>query len=132
MSFAVIISECNFLLILIQNQACLIIECLYIYKLLTTTFGIRALSIWWMPKYMPRVSVMETNIIKKNTVSLNYPMLTKSMAWSLNMKVFTESHGVRTTVESKNPKAGIKERTYNIALASIYQRIPEDVLLSIQ
>lgn len=51
--------------------------------------------------------------------------------WALKMKVFMQAHGVWKAIEPKDPKAAIEDRTYKIALATIYQGIPEDILLSL-
>lgn len=60
-------------------------------------------------------------------------MLAKSnyTAWALKMKVNMQAHGVLEAVEPKDPKLVIEERTDKVALAVIYQSIPEDVLLSV-
>lgn len=62
-----------------------------------------------------------------------YPMLTKSnyTAWSLKMKVFMKAQGVWGAIEQKNPKVAVEERTMQMALAAIYQGVPEDILLAI-
>lgn len=74
---------------------------------------------------------METNKIKEGAVGLSYPMLAESnnTAWSLKMKVYMQAHGVWNAVEPKDPKSTVDERTDKIALAVIYQGIPEDMLL---
>lgn len=66
-------------------------------------------------------------------MGLSYPMLTKSnyTAWALKMRVFMQAHGVWEAIEPTDPKATIDERTDKIALAMIYQGIPEESLLSI-
>lgn len=82
---------------------------------------------------MPRLAFIETHKSKENSVGLNYPMLTESnyTTWSLKMKVFMQAHGVWEAIEPKDPKATFEERIDKIALAAIYQGIPEDVLLSL-
>lgn len=62
-----------------------------------------------------------------------YPMLTKNnyTAWSLKMKVFMKAQGVWGAIEQKNPRVAVEERTMQMALAAIYQGVPEDILLAI-
>ena len=69
---------------------------------------------------------METGEI----VSLRYPMLTKSnyLAWSIKMKVSMRAQGVWHAVEPKDPKVPIEEKKDQMALAAIYQGIPENML----
>ncbi|XP_074336000.1 uncharacterized protein LOC141673166 [Apium graveolens] len=76
---------------------------------------------------------METPRTKKCGVAVNYPMLTKSnyTAWSLKMKVFMKAQGVWGAIEQKEPMVAVDERTVQMALAAIYQGVPEDVLLAI-
>ncbi|XP_074378561.1 uncharacterized protein LOC141720104 [Apium graveolens] len=76
---------------------------------------------------------METPRTKEGDVVVNYPMLTKSnyTAWSLKMKVFMKAQGVWGAIEQKEPRAAVDERTVQMALAAIYQGVPEDVLLVI-
>lgn len=64
---------------------------------------------------------------------LSYPTLTKGnyTAWSMKMIVFMQAHGVWEAVEPSDPKAVIEEKTDKIALAMIYQAIPEEILLSL-
>ncbi|XP_074373663.1 uncharacterized protein LOC141714011 [Apium graveolens] len=77
---------------------------------------------------------MQSNKIKENSVGLNYPMLTKTnyASWSIKLKVFMQAHDVWEAIEPKDPKAALVEKTDKLALAAIYQSIPEDVLLSIE
>lgn len=86
-----------------------------------------------MPKYGPKQTTMEPSKTKENSVSLNYPMLTKTnyTAWSLKMKVFMQAHGVWIAIEPKDATTVVEERTDKLALAAIYQSIPEDVLMSL-
>ncbi|XP_074363891.1 uncharacterized protein LOC141705649 [Apium graveolens] len=76
---------------------------------------------------------MEENKGKDGSVTLSYPMLSKSnyTAWSIKMKAFMEAHGIWEAIEPVDPKAAVKERADKVALAAIYQAIPEDVLLSV-
>ena len=86
-----------------------------------------------MPKYIPRVMATETDKSKESAVGLNYPMLTKSnyTVWSLKVKVFMQAHGIWEAVEPKDPEAVIEEKKDKLALAAIYQCIPDDMLLTI-
>ena len=76
---------------------------------------------------------------KDNPIGLSYPMLTKInyTAWPLKMKVFLQAQGVWVAIESKKPigenavAAHVDEKTDKLALAAIYQGIPEDILLSL-
>ena len=86
-----------------------------------------------MPKYMPKMTTTETSKVKEGAVSLSYPMLARGnyTAWSLKMKVFMQAHGVWGAVEQKAEEAKVEDRIDKIALAAIYQAIPEDILLSV-
>lgn len=48
------------------------------------------------------------------------------------MMVFMQAHGVCEAVEPSDPKAAIDEKKDKIALAMIYQGIPEEMLLSFE
>lgn len=82
---------------------------------------------------MPRSTAMENNKAKEGTFGLSYPMLNrgKYTAWTLKMKVYMQAHGVWSAIENEDPKAVVEDRTDKIALAAIYQGIPEDILLSV-
>lgn len=69
----------------------------------------------------------------KDGVGLSYPMLAMSnyTAWALKMREFMQTHGVWDAVEPKDPNAKIEEIVDKTVLASIYQGIPEDMLLAI-
>lgn len=86
-----------------------------------------------MPKYMPKMTTVELNKSKDDAIGLSYPMLTREnyTAWSMKMKVYMQAHGVCNAVECKDEKSTIEDRVDKIALAAIYQEIPEDILLSI-
>lgn len=86
-----------------------------------------------MPKYMPRMSTSETGKVKDGAISLSYPMLTREnyTAWALKMRAYMQAHGVWEAIEPKDPKTVLEDRTDKIALAAIYQCVPEDILLSI-
>lgn len=76
---------------------------------------------------------MKTSKIKEGGVGLNYPMLARSnyAGWAMKMKVFMQAHAVWDAIEPKDPKDVLEERTDKMALAVIYQGIPEDMLLSL-
>lgn len=67
---------------------------------------------------------------KESSVSLKYPMLTKSnyAAWAIKMEVFMMAQGVWDAVESSDPIDSCRDR---MALAAIYQGIGEDTLLQL-
>lgn len=86
-----------------------------------------------MPKWMPKMTTAENSKAKSGSFGLNYPMLTKEnyTAWAMKMSVFIQAHGVWDAVEPSDPKAVIDERADKVALAMIYQGIPENMLLSL-
>ncbi|KAF2301069.1 hypothetical protein GH714_019859 [Hevea brasiliensis] len=67
---------------------------------------------------------------KESSVSLKYPMLTKSnyAAWAIKMEVFMMAQGVWDAIESPDP---IDSRRDKMALVAIYQGIGEDTLLQL-
>ena len=76
---------------------------------------------------------MDANKMKGGSFGLTYPMLARSnyTAWSVKMKVFMQAQGVWNAMEPTDVKAVIEEKTDKIALAMIYQGIPEEILLSV-
>ncbi|XP_074364213.1 uncharacterized protein LOC141705039, partial [Apium graveolens] len=60
-------------------------------------------------------------------------MLTRGnyTVWALKMKACMDAHGIWVAVSPKDPKAVVEEKKDKMALAVIYQGIPEDILLSI-
>lgn len=86
-----------------------------------------------MPKYMPKPATMETTKSKDGMVGLSYPMLARTnyTAWSIKMRVFMQAQGVWEAVEQSDTKGVVEAKTDKVALAAIYQGIPEDMLLSI-
>lgn len=83
---------------------------------------------------MSKASDMDANNkVKGGSFGLTYPMLARSnyTAWSVKMKVFMQAQGVWAAVEPTDEKAVIEEKTDKIALAMIYQGIPEEILLSV-
>lgn len=83
------------------------------------------------PKYIKMTTQMSKS--KDGSIGLSYPMLARSnyTAWSIKMRVFMQAQGVWEAVESSDPKTVVEAKMDNVALAAIYQGIPEDVLLSI-
>lgn len=88
-----------------------------------------------MPKYMPKVTTIEMDATKgkAGSVGLSYPVLSRNnyTAWSMKMKVYMQAQGVWDAVEPSDPKVAVEDRTDKVALAAIYQRIPEDLLLAL-
>lgn len=76
---------------------------------------------------------MEPSKPKESSFGLSFPMLTKTnyMAWALKMKVFMQAHGVWEAIEPKDVKAVVDDKIDKRALAVIYHRIPEDLLLAL-
>lgn len=66
-------------------------------------------------------------------ITLHYPMLAKNnyTAWAIKMKVFMQAQGVWDAVEPSDPKETLEERKDKMAMAAIYQGIPEEMLLSL-
>lgn len=67
-------------------------------------------------------------------MGLSYPMLTRTnyTVWAMKLKELMQAHGVWEVIEQLDPKAAVlEERVDKIALAMIYQSVPEDILLSI-
>ncbi|XP_017256849.1 uncharacterized protein LOC108226405 [Daucus carota subsp. sativus] len=77
--------------------------------------------------------VMEMNIDEPGLIGFSYPMLTRSnyTAWSLKMKAFMQAQGVWSAVEPNDPNIQVEEKKDNVAMAMIYQGIPDDVLLAL-
>lgn len=71
--------------------------------------------------------------MKNGSIGLSYPMLARSnyTTWALKMKVFMQAHGVWSAVESNVSKVAIDEKSDKVAMAMMYQGLPEDVLLSV-
>lgn len=86
-----------------------------------------------MPKYMPIDVAMDTVKNKEGSVSLNYPMLGRNnyTIWAIKMKVFMQAQGVWDAVEPKDPRVSIDVRKDKMAMAAIYQAVPEEILLSL-
>lgn len=67
------------------------------------------------------------------SIGLSYPTLTKNnyTTWALKLKVYMQAQGVWTVVEQSDPEAVVEEKADKVALAMLYQGLPEDILLSI-
>lgn len=76
---------------------------------------------------------MEIGKNKEGMIGLNYPMLNKGnyTAWSIKMKVYMQAQGVWSAVETADTEKVVEEKMDKMALAAIYQSIPEDILLSV-
>lgn len=115
---------------------------LYVCVVSESTSGIRAT--------LPRAFTTETWKMdvgkgKAGSFGLSYPMLARGnyIAWALKMKIFMQAQGVWTAVESSDAKGAVDgqaeraakvvvdKKVDKVALAMIYQGIPEDMLLSI-
>lgn len=79
------------------------------------------------------MSSVDANKLKGGSYGLSYPMLDRSnyTSWSLKMKVVMQAQGVQGAVDPIDPKVAVEDKIDKIALAMVYQGIPEDVLLSI-
>lgn len=77
---------------------------------------------------MSKSVAMEVGKSKGGSMGLSYPMLTKTnyMACAMKMKVMMQAHGVWEAVEPSESKNVVEDRTDKIALAMIYQGIPEE------
>lgn len=80
---------------------------------------------------MSKPVTMDVSKSKGGSMGLSYLMLTKTnyTAWSLKMKVFMKAHRVWEAVETSDTKIVVEDRMDKIALAMIYQGIPEKMLL---
>ncbi|KAJ0975708.1 hypothetical protein J5N97_017673 [Dioscorea zingiberensis] len=68
---------------------------------------------------------------KSASVSLQYPMLSKTnyATWALKMKACLRAQGAWEAVEPKDASTRVEEKKDQMAVAAIYQAVPEDVLL---
>lgn len=68
---------------------------------------------------------------KDGNVTLHYPMLSRTNygAWAIKMRVFMLAQGVWDAVEPRTANTLVETKKDNMALAAIYQGIPEDLLL---
>lgn len=77
---------------------------------------------------------METGTkVKEGGIGLSYPTLSRSnyTSWDLKMKVFMQAQNVWEEVERKDQNTKVDEGNDRVALAIIYQGLPEDILLSV-
>lgn len=51
--------------------------------------------------------------------------------WAMKMKVFMQAHEVWEAIEPSDPKTPVVEKKDKIALAMIYQGVPEEMLLAL-
>ncbi|KAL7591267.1 uncharacterized protein LOC111904268 [Lactuca sativa] len=70
---------------------------------------------------------------KESMITLHYPMLSRSnySAWVIKMRVFMQSQGVWDAVKARTSNTIVEVKKDKMALAAIYQGIPEDLLLSL-
>ncbi|GJS23761.1 cellulose synthase A catalytic subunit 3 [UDP-forming]-like protein [Tanacetum coccineum] len=88
-----------------------------------------------MPKYQSREEMTGNNGNgeKDGQISLHYPMLSRNnyAAWAIKMRVFMQAQGVWDAVEPRTSNTVVEVKKDKMALAAIYQGIPEDLLLSL-
>lgn len=67
------------------------------------------------------------------SIGLSYPTLAKNnyTTWALKMKIYMQAQGVWVAIEQSDPKVAVEEKTDKVAMAMLYQGLPEDMLLSI-
>lgn len=77
------------------------------------------------------MATTDGNKDKNGSVTLNYLMLTKTnyTAWSIKMRVCMQAHGIWEAIEPVNEATIVEDKIDKVALAAIYQAIPEDILL---
>ncbi|GKC36157.1 retrotransposon protein, putative, unclassified, partial [Tanacetum coccineum] len=70
---------------------------------------------------------------KDGQISLHYSMLSRNnyAAWAIKMRVFMQAQGVWDAVEPRTSNTVVEVKKDKMALAAIYQGIPEDLLLSL-
>ena len=90
-----------------------------------------------MPKIMPRNNnnngergESSKSATKEGLVSLQYPTLSRTnySAWAMKMKVYLRAQGVWDAIQSTESLDSLDERKDQMALAAIYQAIPEEML----
>lgn len=87
-----------------------------------------------MTEYQPRTQNMsDRNAEKDGPITLHYPMLSRSnyTAWAIKMRVFMQAQGVWDAVEPRTSNTVVETKKDKMAMAAIYQGIPEDLLLSL-
>lgn len=67
---------------------------------------------------------------KEGRITLHYLMLSRAnyVAWAIKMRVFMQAQGVWDAVEPRTPNTLVEVKKDKMALAAIYQGIPEDLL----
>lgn len=70
---------------------------------------------------------------KDGQITLHYPLLTRNnyATWAIKMKVFMQAQGVWEAVVPRTANTVVEVKKDKMALAAIYQGIPEDLLLSL-
>nr|GEW02751.1 hypothetical protein [Tanacetum cinerariifolium] len=70
---------------------------------------------------------------KDGQITLHYSMLSRNnyAAWAIKMRVFMQAQGVWEAVEPRTSNTVVEMKKDKMALAAIYQGIPEDLLLSL-
>ncbi|KAI3523596.1 hypothetical protein L1887_01838 [Cichorium endivia] len=70
---------------------------------------------------------------KEGQITLHYPMLSRNNygAWAIKMRVFMQAQGVWEAVEPRTANTVVEVKKDKMALAAIYQGIPEDLLMSL-
>ena len=88
-----------------------------------------------MPKYQSReeMSGNNGNGDREGQITFHYPMLSKSNygVWAIKMRVFMQAQRVWDAVEPRTSNTVIGVKKDKMALTTIYQDIPEDLLLSL-
>ncbi|GJZ17554.1 putative reverse transcriptase domain-containing protein, partial [Tanacetum coccineum] len=95
-------------------------------------FWFKQSTTWCIPKYQSRKEMAGNNGGKDGQITLHYPMLSRSnyAAWAIKMRVFMQAQGVWEAVEPRTANTVVEVKKDKMALAAIYQGIPEDLLLS--
>ncbi|KAI3708606.1 hypothetical protein L2E82_37892 [Cichorium intybus] len=74
-----------------------------------------------------------SNSEKEGQITFHYPILSRNnyAAWAIKMRVFMQAQGVWDAVEPRTANTVVEVKKDKMALAAIYQGIPEDLLLSL-
>ncbi|XP_074373459.1 uncharacterized protein LOC141713783 [Apium graveolens] len=74
---------------------------------------------------------MDTGKGKNGSIGLSYPMLARNSytTWALKIKIFMEAQGVWNVVSPSDEKVVVDVRNDKIAMAMMFQGLPEDMLL---
>nr|GEU68731.1 putative reverse transcriptase domain-containing protein [Tanacetum cinerariifolium] len=86
-----------------------------------------------LPNYQSHKKMAGNNGGKDGQITLHYPMLSRInyAAWAIKMRVFMQAQGVWEAVEPRTANTVVEMKKDKMALATIYQGIHEDLLLSI-